>query len=133
VILLDSHVFLALAGLTELELPAEMLAAIENDEERFISVATLWELAIKYQLGKLKIGCEPSELIAVLVDLKVQILDINQQHAFAGPKMNVPTKDPFDRLLLGVCKVEKMKLMTLDQALMDHPLAWKPKRRRSAK
>ena len=132
-ILLDTHVFLGFAGLTETELPLPMLKAIENEDKKFISVASLWELSIKYQLGKIKIAYRPIELLPLLQNLRIRTKDITSAHAFAGPAINVPTKDPFDRLLLGICKVEKMKLMTLDRALLDHPLVWKPKRARSSK
>ena len=35
------------------------------------------------------------------------------------------TRDPFDRLLLGQCQVENLRLVTLDRALAAHPLAWR--------
>ncbi|MGF1549428.1 MAG: hypothetical protein ACFBQW_02680 [Sphingomonadaceae bacterium] len=36
------------------------------------------------------------------------------------------TRDPFDRLLLAICQVERLRLLTTDQRLADHPLAWRP-------
>ncbi len=48
-------------------------------------------------------------------------------HAIADIGIEPVTKDPFDRLLLGVCAAEGMKLVTLDRALSNHPLAWQAK------
>jgi PIN domain nuclease of toxin-antitoxin system len=36
-----------------------------------------------------------------------------------------PTRDPFDRLLLAQAQVEGLQLVTIDRALIDHPLAYR--------
>lgn len=45
-----------------------------------------------------------------------------KEHALTAIGPEPLTNDPFDRLLLGVCAVEHMKLLTLDRAMLDHPL-----------
>ena len=75
----------------------------------------------------------PENLPILFAAAKITILPITVEHALAGTNQKANTKDPFDLVLLGICQVEKLKLMTLDHALADHPLAWKPKRRRPQK
>jgi PIN domain nuclease of toxin-antitoxin system len=57
--------------------------------------------------------------------LGVQLIGIEFQHVVANINPEPPTKDPFDRLLLGVCAAEKLQLVTMDRALSGHPLAWR--------
>ena len=51
------------------------------------------------------------------------ILPIARGHAVAW--VEPATRDPFDRMLLAQCKVEGLQLVTLDRALIGHPLAWR--------
>jgi PIN domain nuclease of toxin-antitoxin system len=53
------------------------------------------------------------------------MLVINPEHVLATVEPEPATRDPFDRLLLGQCQVENMRLVTLDRALSSHPLAWR--------
>ena len=53
------------------------------------------------------------------------ILPINRGHAVAWVEPEPATRDPFDRMLLAQCKVEGLQLVTLDRALIGHPLAWR--------
>ena len=55
----------------------------------------------------------------------ITILDIVSAHTTAEIGQEPVTKDPFDRLLLGVCASERKRLLTIDKALVDHPLAWR--------
>lgn len=52
-------------------------------------------------------------------------LDVTTDHALVEVDPVPATRDPFDRLLLGVCAVEGMRLVTTDRVLQDHPLAWR--------
>ncbi len=48
---------------------------------------------------------------------------INEHHAIAEVLPEPATRDPFDRLLLAQCLVEGLRLVTVDRALVGHPLA----------
>jgi len=54
-----------------------------------------------------------------------QLLGIELQHVVADIGPEPETKDPFDRLLLSTCAAENFTLVTVDRALVDHPLAWR--------
>ncbi len=55
--------------------------------------------------------------------MSFSILPITAAHALAGIEPVPPTRDPFDRMLLSQCIVEDRRLVTLDHALIAHPLA----------
>ena len=124
-ILLDSHIALATLGLVDVTLTPAMGRELDQPGGIFVSVASVWELAIKYRLGKLRFSIPADHIPDLLERLNIQVLPVQAYHAFANVGPEPTTKDPFDRLLLGVCASEKMKLMTFDRDLADHPLAWR--------
>jgi PIN domain nuclease of toxin-antitoxin system len=98
------------------ELSETAAAAIENPEnEVFVSAVSIWEIAIKASLGKIK---APTGLTSGLEDkLKeagFSLLDISYRHAagvYSLPKVHT---DPFDRLLISQCRLEKLTAVTSD-------------------
>jgi PIN domain nuclease of toxin-antitoxin system len=90
-----------------------------------VSVASLWEIAIKMRLGKLALSVSPRLLPELIERMGLVMLVINAEHVLATVEPEPATRDPFDRLLLGQCQVENMRLVTLDRALSSHPLAWR--------
>jgi PIN domain nuclease of toxin-antitoxin system len=97
-----------------------------SDAELCSSVASLWEIAIKVRLGKLPLR-HPLKVLPELLDsLSMQTLTIETRHVLAELYPEPDTRDPFDRLLLAQCSVEKLLLVTQDRALVSHPLAWRP-------
>jgi PIN domain nuclease of toxin-antitoxin system len=122
---LDTHMVLSILGQTDLVFPLEIAKRLREPENSFVSVASIWEIAIKHRIGKLSITFNLSRLPHILEDIGIAVLDIEPKHALADIGIEPITKDPFDRLLLGVCAAEGMKLLTIDKALVDHPLAWR--------
>jgi PIN domain nuclease of toxin-antitoxin system len=97
----------------------------DGGNEHHLSAANLWEIAIKRRLGKLKLTHALSALPELLESLGVKIVAINERHALASVEPEPATRDPFDRMLLGQCQVEGLRLLTIDRALVSHPLAAK--------
>jgi PIN domain nuclease of toxin-antitoxin system len=123
-LLLDTHIFLALIGRSVANLPAAITAALSDPPaEHFLSAASLWEIAIKTRLGKLKLTTRLEALLELFDGLGVRILSINDGHALASVEAEPATRDPFDRMLLVQCRVEGLRLLTMDRALVSHPLA----------
>ena len=83
----------------------------------FISVASIWEIIIKREKGKLKIRGNPEE------DAKKAdfiILPIQASHALAIQKLPLHHQDPFDRLLAAVAKIEDLTLITTDSKIAKY-------------
>ena len=123
-LLLDTHIVLALLQQGDAPLSPGILGLLRDPASSLRgSVATLWEIAIKHRLGKLRLAFPLEALPNLLKNLGAEIVEINERHALAEVFPEPPTRDPFDRLLLAQCQVEGFRLVTLDRALARHPLA----------
>lgn len=89
----------------------------------------MWEIAIKIRLGQMDPGLDLDDLPNFLEAIGLNLLAIMHRHAVWSLDPEPATRDPFDRLLLAQCAAEDMRLVTVDQALRGHPLAWSAARR----
>ena len=126
-LLLDTNILIPMVDGNGRSLPADMLSALHREDvELWASAASVWEVAIKHRLQKLPLPCPLPEWPPLVKSLNITMMPVRIAHAIAAPEPPLKTNDPFDRLLIAMCGVEKMQLMTLDKALIDHPLAWRP-------
>jgi PIN domain nuclease of toxin-antitoxin system len=126
-LLLDTQILLDLLEQARLRLPASMREELEQgDRPRLVSVASIWEIAIKARQGKLAIAFPLDQLADKVKEFGLRLLDINSRHVLHRLETVPATLDPFDRLLLATAAVEEAQLMTVDRKLVDHPLAWRP-------
>lgn len=95
------------------------------DAELYVSVASLWEIAIKVRLAKLALSVAPAALPELIENLGITLLVIDHRHVLTVAVPEPPTRDPFDRLLLAQCQVENLRLITVDRMLLHHPLTWR--------
>jgi PIN domain nuclease of toxin-antitoxin system len=125
-VLLDTHILLAVMREEVDKLSPSIKRLLDReDTEACVSVASFWEVAIKWRLGKLLLPARPERLPELAEDLGVVQVPILASHAVADVMPEPPTRDPFDRLLLAQCAVEGLRLLTVDRALVEHPLVAK--------
>ncbi|TCL74793.1 type II toxin-antitoxin system VapC family toxin [Rhizobium sp. BK251] len=124
--LLDTHVVLAIVQ-RELGVRFPVIETVlsEASSEVFVSVASLWEMAIKTRLGKLTPRLPLDVIPDYLQASGLSILTIDVPHVITAAEPEPETRDPFDRLLLAQCLVEGLQLVTVDRALADHRLAFR--------
>jgi len=123
-VLLDTHVVLALLRRTLAKDYPEIARTLADPATvGFVSVASLWETAIKSRLGKLNPGMPLEDIVGYLEAVGIAILPIEARHVIAAADPEPETRDPFDRLLLAQCHVENFRLATMDRSLLKHPLA----------
>ena len=122
-VLLDTHVAL---GLLRRSLPRQYpdiaRRLTDPSTDGAVSVASLWEIAIKTRLGKLDPGMPLLDIAGYFEALGLSILPIHAGHVIVAADPEPQTRDPFDRLLLAQCQVEDLRLATVDRALVDHRL-----------
>ena len=114
-LLLDTQVWLwSLAAPERLsQSVAAMLTEAANDI--FLSAASCWEIAIKYELGKLRLPEDPETFIAPrLVRDGIQGLPVGVQHAARVARLPSIHRDPFDRLLVAQAQIERLVLVSAD-------------------
>lgn len=114
-LLLDSHVFLWLRSTPE-KIPQSILDAYYDvNNDILLSVASIWEIQIKHQLGKLELHVPLNQLIDVQVRQNgLKILSVAPEHIYALNTLPFHHKDPFDRLLIAQSRLEHLKLVSAD-------------------
>jgi len=112
--LLDTHTFLwFLEGSNNLSEKARI--SIENTENiKFISIASIWEVAIKLNLGKLKLDIKLEDLKEEILKNNFEILPLDFEHIIELSNLEEIHKDPFDRLIISQAISEKLTLISKD-------------------
>ncbi len=120
-LLLDTHTLLwFLNGSSRLSVPARD-AICDLTNHRFVSTASLWEVAIKTSLGKLTLATSFEEMIEKEIDLNdINVLQIEGHHLITMAKLAFPAndhRDPFDRMIVSQAICEDLILISADSAL----------------
>lgn len=87
---------------------------------KYISVASLWEIAIKSATGKLSM---PGDLLETIQASDVMLLPILPQHVLHTATLPRHHGDPFDRLLIAQAQLEGLTLVTADRHFASYDLA----------
>lgn len=120
-LLLDTHVLLwAMEGSPRLGRRGRDLLT-DPANEVWASAASMWEIAIKAALDKLRLVRPLESMCAAIVESGMGTLDVTMRHAALVGSVRLPHSDPFDRLLLAQCEVETLRLVSADRQLADHP------------
>lgn len=116
-LLLDTHVALwALADDRRLGSYArDAIADLGNAV--YVSVASVWEIAIKHALGRDGVPCSAAAAIGYFAQAGYQLLDVRAEHAAAAENLPALHADPFDRMLVAQAMFEPMRLLTHDQTV----------------
>lgn len=119
--LVDTHVLLRAAGVPD-RLPADARTLIENPATELIySVASLWEVAIKYGLGRADFRVDPSLLRRGLLENGYTELAVTGSHAVVVHGLPPIHNDPFDRLLVAKALIDGVTLVTVDEVVGRYP------------
>lgn len=81
-----------------------------------ISVVSIWEVDIKYRLGKLPVS--PERFRDEMRSGGATVLSLTDQHVLTSVDLPKAHRDPFDRLLVSIARSEHMILLTADEALV---------------
>ena len=118
--LLDTHPLLWALTADE-RLPAWLSDDIERDATTFgVSDASLWEIAIKRSVGKLR---SPDDLPQVVAELGFHQVSITRAQVWAIADLPFHHRDPFDRLLVAQARDLGVPLVTADGALSAYDVA----------
>ena len=114
--LLDTSVLLwSRAGEHKLNSRAKELLS-SRSSELFLSAASVWEIAIKYVLGALRLHAPPGLYIpGVLSEMDIHALDVTLMHAIEAGGLPPHHRDPFDRMLIAQANAEQLVLLTADR------------------
>ena len=114
-LLLDTHVFIWWADDPEKLSPAALTALEDEANDLLLSVASVWEMQIKIQLGKLKLSLPLKELVKNQQETNnLTVSPVALPHVLALDALPFHHKDPFDRLLVAQSIEEDLTLVSAD-------------------
>jgi PIN domain nuclease of toxin-antitoxin system len=118
-LLLDTHPFLWFAwGDPRLGATARVLIE-DPDNQKLLSVASIWEIAIKINLGKLALAKPPVPFLVEHVEGNgFEVLAIERRHLAEIATLPLHRRDPFDRMLAAQSLIEPLPLISAD-AIFD--------------
>ncbi len=106
-------------------LSQEAIAQIgDGGTELWFSVASVWEIGIKFALGKLALP-EPADRYVGkrMGELGARSLGINAAHAWRAARLPMHHRDPFDRMLIAQAQLEGMRIMSSDEEFRKYEVA----------
>ena len=116
-LLLDSHILLWWAMGDSTLTPATVGLIASPQTEVLVSVVSVWELGLKRVKGKLT---TPSDYAGLCRQNNFIPLDVTMSHAEAAVALPPIHFDPFDRMLVAQCLVEKATIVTRDRILESY-------------
>lgn len=115
-LLLDTHIVLWwLSAHPKLDAPSRTMI---SDAECWLSAASIWEVAIKFRLGKLPMA--PDVMLAAARQGGIHLLAVQPEHAAATAALPALHTDPFDRLLIAQARQERLCLLTADVVVANY-------------
>jgi PIN domain nuclease of toxin-antitoxin system len=114
-ILLDTHAFIWFVE-DDIQLPDSLKRIIESpSNEIYLSIASIWEMAIKIQLKKLKIDKSIKEIIDLVSYNGFELLPILPEHIIKLSTLDFHHRDPFDRIVIAQGMVENHQIVSKDK------------------
>jgi PIN domain nuclease of toxin-antitoxin system len=113
-LLIDTHVLLWFLK-NDSALPTNTKNIIESTQNRcFVSMATYWEIAIKYSLKRLELKSDLINFFELIERSGFEILPITVEQILELSTLNFHHHDPFDRILIAQAKAERLDIITKD-------------------
>lgn len=122
--LLDTHIFLWFVN--DNPKLSDRLKDIIEDESNiiYLSMASLWEMSIKYNLSKLNLEPNYDEFIeSEVVASNLNLLNIKLAHLKTNAILPFHHRDPFDRLIISQSIVEKIPIISVDSVFSQYSVS----------
>ena len=121
-LLLDTHIFLWLID-DDKRLSEQYRQVIQDpNNEKFLSVVSIWKCAIKYQIGKLDFPSSPETYLPEERRKHlIKTLTVDENSIVPLVKLPLLHKDPFDRLIMAQALQHDLTIMTEDKLILAYP------------
>lgn len=117
-LLLDTHVLIWWHEKNP-RLRKQVRDLITDTDEVYVSLVSLWEIAIKLSTGRLTLSVPP-KILGLLGDFEA--LDLSFAHAQKIMELPWLHRDPFDRMLVAQAQCENLHLVTDDKAMLHYDM-----------
>jgi len=121
--LLDTHTLLWIVTDDNQLSSKAMKIFLDEKNEIFISIASLWEIAIKVSLDRLELGQPLSDFYYKhIVGNRISLLEIKVEHLAVLENLEYHHRDPFDRLIVCQSFVEEIPVLSSDKTFSKYPI-----------
>jgi PIN domain nuclease of toxin-antitoxin system len=122
-LLLDTHTFLWFVN-DDPRLGNHLKDLIENENNiRYLSIASLWEMSIKYNLGKLTLAPSYEEFVEQeIITSSINLLNIELEHLKINATLPFHHRDPFDRIIIAQSIAENIPVITVDSVFNKYSI-----------
>jgi len=122
-VLLDTHALWWFLKGNE-KMPETMREIILNTGNTiYVSIATVWEVAIKISIGKLSFDDDIDGFIDAIEDEDFLLLGITTKHIKEVKDLPFFHRDPFDRMLVAQSIIEELPIMTADSNIVKYDVS----------
>lgn len=123
-LLLDTHIFLWFVN-DNPQLSNHLKDLIENENNvSYLSMASLWEMSIKFNLGKLTLDPNYEEFVETEVTAStLSLLNIELEHLRINATLLLHHRDPFDRLIIAQSIAQNIPIVSVDSAFNKYSVS----------
>jgi PIN domain nuclease of toxin-antitoxin system len=119
-LLLDTHALIWFIN-GDSQLPDRPVRLIKDlNTKCYVSIASIWEIALKISLGKLDLNGGFDDISKLLRMYDIDLLPLTFEHIQQLLKLDFHHKDPFDRIIISQGMVEKLPIVTKDENFLKY-------------
>ena len=123
--LLDTHILIwHFEGSDNLSEKMKESVLFHSENQIFVSVVSLWEVAIKMNIGKYKFDGGFMAFRNLVKDNSFEVLPIKDEYMERLFTLPLIHRDPFDRLIIATAKSEAMTILTADENIQKYDVSW---------
>jgi PIN domain nuclease of toxin-antitoxin system len=122
--ILDTHTVLWLARNAPQLSDKAKQAIFDQESNKFVSIASAWEIAVKVSIGKFILDGGVAEFFRMVDENGFTLLPIKKEHLEITQTLPFFHRDPFDRLLIATAVSENMGLISADENIHLYDVNW---------
>ena len=126
-VLMDTHTVLWMVNEHEKLSPSAKALILNDEHTLYISIVSLWEMAIKVSLGKLsELDGGVGLVLSKMDNLPIEVLPITLDQVKIIESLPFIHRDPFDRMLIATAIANDMTILTADSNIPNYktPCVW---------
>lgn len=92
----------------------------DSSNDVYVSIASLWEMAIKISIGKLILAKPLADVIKQIAVENIEVLGILPEHTLQVSTLPFHHRDPFDRIIASQAQIENLEVMSDDKEFLNY-------------
>ena len=119
-LLIDTHVLIWFLEGSNLLSASRRQMIVSPANNVFVSIASIWEIAIKISVGKLILAKPLTDVIKQIAAENIEILPILPEHTLQVSTLPFHHRDPFDRIIISQAIIESIDIISADEIFDDY-------------